>query len=425
MHFFRKAFAISAFAILCYPAFSVAATSSASISLEDAIRTTLEKNPQLVGYNFRVKALDGERQTANLRPALNLSSDLENVAGSGTLKGTDSSELTISLSSVIELGGKRDARLGLVTARQQQLESEQRVLTLDVLSSVTHQFIQLIAAQEQLALQKEANQLAQKTLQSLTRLVQAGRTPDAELLRGKAAFARAEIALQQAEQNVRNERLKLSAFWADPTPDFTFAKADIYALPPAVELPYLQSQLSNNPDLLLLADIVKVRAASLRQARTGGRSDLTWSAGVRRLQESGDSAMVVGLSMPLGSSRRATGAITTATAEQQSAELEHDSTRIQLESELTGLFEQHQQALNELNTLRAQVLPALKSAQRTTAEGFEAGRYSYLEFNLAQNELLDAQQAFIEAASRVQQTRIELERLTGASLSQQNSEVTP
>lgn len=424
MHFFRKAFAISAFTILCYPSFGVAAT-TASISLQDAIRATLEKNPQLAGYSFRVKALDGERQTAGLRPALNISGDLENVAGSGTLKGTDSSELTISLSSVVELGGKRDARLELVTARQQQLESEQRVSTLDVLTSVTHQFIQLVTAQEQLALQKDASQLAQKTLQSLTRLVQAGRTPDAELLRGKAALARAEIALQQAEQNVRNERLKLSAFWADPTPDFMFATADIYALPPTVALSYLQDQLSNNPDLLLLADIVKVRAANVRQARTGNRPDLTLSAGVRRLQESGDSAMVVGLSVPLGSGRRATGAITTASAEQQSAELEHDSTRIQLQAELTGLFEQHQQALNELNTLRTQVLPALKSAQRTTAEGFAAGRYSYLELNLAQNELLDAQEAFIEAASRVQQTRIELERLTGSALSQQNVEVTP
>jgi outer membrane protein, heavy metal efflux system len=78
-----------------------------------------------------------------------------------------------------------------------------------------------------------------------------------------------------------------------------------------------------------------------------------------------------------------------------------------------------------VNVLRDQVLPSLKKAMRSTADAFDRGRYSYLELNLAQNQLLDAQQALVEAAARMQETRIELERMIGSPLNEQNFEVNP
>jgi cobalt-zinc-cadmium efflux system outer membrane protein len=62
---------------------------------------------------------------------------------------------------------------------------------------------------------------------------------------------------------------------------------------------------------------------------------------------------------------------------------------------------------------------------RSTASAFDQGRYSYMELNLAQSQLLDAQQALVGAAARMQETRIELERMVGSALNEQNVEVTP
>lgn len=423
MQLFHRAMAISAIAVSC-SAFSVAAAES-TLSLSEAVRATLQHNPQLAGYTFKANALAGEKQTAALRPELRVNTDLENVAGSGTFSGTKASELTISLSSAIELGGQRDARIDLVTARQQQLASSQRVVTLDVVTAVTQQFIRLLVAQDELVLQQESHQLLQQTLSSLTRQVQAGGTAETELLRGNAALTRASLALQQARQRVNTERIRLSAFWADTSPDFTAVKGDLYGVPSAVTLPTLLEKLSNNPDLAFLSAEVDVRSAEVRRAQSERRANLEWNAGVRRLQESEDSALVVGLSMPLGTSGRARGAIATATASQQQAEWEKDATRIQLEAVLITAYETHQQAVNEVEALRDQVIPSLKKAMRSTAKAFDQGRYSYLELNLAQNQLLDAQQALVEAAARMQETRIELERLIGSALNEQNLEVNP
>ena len=423
MQFIHRALTVSVVAITC-SVYAASSTAQLSLTLSDAVRATLQKNPQLAGYTFKVNALAGEKQTASLRPEYRVSTDLENVAGSGEFSGAETAELTISLSSVIELGGQRDARVNVVTARQQQLQSTQRLLTLNVITAVTHQFIQLLAAQEQLALQEESHQLIQQTLSSLTRQVQAGGTADSELLRGNAALARSNIALQQARQIVSSERVKLSAYWADSSPDFTMVKADLYAVPMAMPLPTLLDKLSANPDLVQLAKEVDVRIAEAQHARSERRPSLEWNVGVRRLQATEDSALVLGLSMPLGAGSRASGAITTANANQQSAELERDSARVQLEAQLISAYEAHRQAIDEVNVLRDQVLPSLKKAMRSTASAFDQGRYSYMELNLAQSQLLDAQQALVEAASRMQETRIELERMIGSALNEQNVEVT-
>ncbi len=410
---------VMAFAITLSAAFCTIAVSAnaAPLTLREAITATLQHNPELAGYKFREQALQGERQTAALKPQFSVSSQLENVAGSDTYQSIDSGELTLSLSSVIELGGQRDARLGLVTARQQQLESAQRVLTLDVLTRLTHQFIAVAAMQEQLVLSQQTQDLARQTVSTLSKQVQAARTPEAELLRANAAIAKAKIDVQKTEQLLKSEQVKLSAFWADMTPDFAQVHADLFALPAAAPLADLWVRLENNPDLALLGNEVLLRTAELRQAQAGRKPSLEWNTGIRRLQATDDSAFVVGVSVPLGSSQRASGAVTTATANQAGAEQQRDATSVQLKAQLASLHQEYQQARSEIEALRSDVIPPLKKALRATDDAFQQGRYSYLELNLAQRELLAVQLALIEAAARAHRLSADLERITAAPLS--------
>jgi len=429
MNTFHKVMALSAIAL---SSFAAHAQAENSLTLQEAITSTLQHNPQLAGYEFRTQALAGEQQTAALNPQLKLSAHLENIAGSGELKGADAGELTLSLSSVIELGGQRDARLGLVTARQQQLASSQRVLTLDLLTQVTQQFIAIAAAQEQFKLLQQTQQLAQENVTSLTKQVQVGRTPEAELLRAKASLARAIIDVQKTQQQLNSERVKLSAFWTNSSatinvPTFTQVEADLFSFPPLVPLATLISKLDTNPDLAVLGDEVHLRAAELRQAQAERKANIEWSAGVRRLQVSDDSALVLGVSVPLGSANRASGAIATANANQAGAEQEQSATRIKLHAQLISLHGAYSQAFAEVNSLRSDVLPLLKQALRATADGFQQGRYSYLELNLAQRELLHEQLALIDSAARAHALSADIERITGAALTtapQQNSDAT-
>lgn len=401
--------------------------SSHEISLQQALNLSLQHNPQLAGYQFRRAALVGEQTSANLRPQTHIQLEAENLAGSGDYTGADAAEFTLSFASIIELHGQRDSRVAVTTARQQQLESEKRVAVLDLVAAVNYRFVALLAAQEQVKLEEEAQRLAQDLVNSLIKRVQAGSTPQAELMRARAALARTEIALEKTRQQAQQEAMQLSAYWADATPDFTHARGDLFALsylenlgPENLgpeSLANWQSRLAQNPDLALLGDASRLRAAELRKLEAESKSTLGWSAGVRQFQETSDTALVVGLSMPLGSGKRASGALQTARAEQDAAEFAEDSAKSQLQIRLNQTFSQHQQAWSEVQSLRERILPLMQEASRATANAFEQGRYSSLELAMAQRELLDTRAELISAALRAHETRIELERLTASAQS--------
>ncbi|MEB3733757.1 hypothetical protein ULF88_05490 [Halopseudomonas pachastrellae] len=60
------------------------------------------------------------------------------------------------MSSVLELGGKRQARVGLIDTRYGLVEAERRAETLDLLGQVTQRFVTTLALQEKLSLAAEA-----------------------------------------------------------------------------------------------------------------------------------------------------------------------------------------------------------------------------------------------------------------------------
>lgn len=262
---------------------------------------------------------------------------------------------------------------------------------------------------------EEARALAQRLVDNLVKRVQAGSTPQAELMRARAALTRSDIALEKARQQTRETALQLSAYWADVAPEITHARGDLFALTNPKNLADWQSRLARNPDLTLLADETRLRAAELRRAESEGRTTVEWSAGIRQFREGNDTALVMGLNVPLASGKRATGTIQAARAEQDAAIFAEDKAKTLLQNRLNQTFIAHQQAFREVRRLRDDVVPLLQEASRATANAFEQGRYSSLELAMAQGELLSARADLITAALRAHETRIELERLTAAA----------
>lgn len=416
MYSFLRRPALMAALLALWPAALYAADPDAApLSLQQAIAATLQRNPELIAYPLRQQALAGARQGAALQPGFNVYTQIEDIGGSDDYRWLNSAEMTLSLSSVLELGGKRDARLGVVSAREQELAALQHVTTLEVLTALAQQFISVLALQEQVLVAEQALALAGQTREVLATQVAAGLTPEAELLRATAVLAQADIDLRRVQQRLQSERVLLAAWWAEPEPDFTQVSGDLLAVPAAAPLNDLLLQLEMNPDLAQLASVEALRTAELREAHTQRDPNLQWNAGVRRLQSSSDTAFVVGLTVPLGTAQRASGAIAEALARQGSAALELDSMRVQLQARLRSLHAAHTQALDEISALQSSVLPPFEAALTATEAAFEQGRYSYLELTLAQQQLLAARQDLIAAAARAHALGADIERLTGAA----------
>jgi cobalt-zinc-cadmium efflux system outer membrane protein len=398
---------------------TLAAEPPAPLTLRDAVRASLTANPDLAGFAFELRAQDARTDAAALRPAPALDVGVENALGNGAHSGFKTAETTFALSQVVELGDKRRARVGAAQSGRELMEVTEQAAQLDVLAEVTRRFIHVAGDQEQLALTQNATALARETVQAVTVRVNAAKAPDAELRRARITLARAEVEQEHAEHELRTSRRKLAAMWGDGEARFGPVTADLYVLPRPAPFKELLTRLDRNPDFVRFASEARLRDAEIRVAEARRRADVTFSGGLRHLEETGDQALVFGFSMPLGAGRQAAPAIAEATALRNLTDAQRAGAMVRAKAQLYELHQELRHAITETELLRGTVLPQMQGALDETRYAYERGRYGYLEWVEAQREFIAIRRSLIEAAQNAQLFQAEIERLTGEPVAAQ------
>lgn len=389
------------------------------LTLAEAIDRTLSQNPELAVFRFRDAALAGKAQTAALRPPLSIGGELENFGGDG---GSDAAELTVSLSSVIELGDRRAARVDVVSARRALLQADRQAAALDLLGEVIRRYVEVLAAQERLALARDSAALAGDTLRAVEQRVEAAASPRAEALRARAALSRARLAVQSEQRQLAYHKLALAALWGGDTTAFRVDSAELYRFPPSAGFAELYTRAQRNPAIARFASKDRLRAAELRLAETESTPNIGWSAGVRHSREIDETTLVAGVELPLFPERRNAGAVATALAERQQVAAEREAALLRLKSRLYRAVSGREQALAAVKTLRDEVVPTLREALAEVERAYRRGRYAYLEWVSAREELISARRAKIEAAAAVLRYGAEIEQMTAAPLQSVSAE---
>lgn len=390
----------------------------ATLTLNEALTRTLAHNPQLYQYRFTQEALNAQRKTSALRPAMALELEVENFAGSGNSEGFDSAESTLALSSVIELGGKRQARVSYADARINQAEWEQQATTLDVLGELTAIYIESLATQANIRLAEESLELTQSLLETVKARSAQGATPEAEVMRAQAAAARGEIRLAALVEQFERQKVQLARFWGDTTPAFSTLEGSLFDFGANPGFDQLYARVKISPALQVFASEARIRDAEVTLARAGGRSDLTWRAGIKRFEETGDSAFTAGLSIPLFSNKRSSGEVTAALANRNAVDYAQQDLLLRLHAQLFDAYSLRKQSIEAANKTQNVVIPALEKALKLTRQAYENGRYRYLDLIAAQEELLATKQARIDAASTALISHALIEKLSSEALNQ-------
>lgn len=390
------------------------------LTLARAVDAAIRANPDLMASTYELSAAQARIVQADLRPNPTVSAEFENFVGTGGYKGIDSLETTLSLSQVVELGGKRALRRSAAEADLDVVSIEQRARELDVLAEVTRRFIEVSVAQARVEFAKESVSIAEKTLQTISGRVDAGRSPEAERSRARIALTRAIVEQRQAQSDLRSARYALSATWGSPEPAFTAASANLFRLQSVDTFPALMRRLEESVDLSLFASTARLREAELRLARAQARPNLAFSVGARRFEGSNDAALVAGFSMELPVYNRNQGAIREAQVRLSQNDALREAATLNARSALLSLYQEMTTAGARVETLRNEALPQAQVALEQMRGGYERGRFSFLELATAQEELLALRSAAIDAAADFHRMLIEIERLTGAAISPPN-----
>ena len=169
------------------------AQTRAVLTLDDAFARVAESHPDLRLVRSRGDVLGAELEQAALRPALVAGVELENAFGTGDASGLSQAELTLTLASVLERGGKLDARKALAQSRIDGLAVERESKRLDLLAEVARRYLAIVAAQHERGIAQMDIVQRQRTLAGARHRLQAGASPESVVLTAQAALARAEL----------------------------------------------------------------------------------------------------------------------------------------------------------------------------------------------------------------------------------------
>ena len=381
------------------------------LSLADAIDRALAVSPGLKAATAGIDAARGSERQAGLLPNPELSFEAENVKGSGPYRGFDSAEYTYGVSQEIPLGGQRAARRGVARAEREVAELGANAAQLDLVQAVTGAYFEAVAAKQSLALAKDLETTAKRVRDTVRERVHAAREPEIQLTKAEVALAAASAALDRVEHTSEAARQALARFWGDAVFAETLSTTELYTLPAPQALEIYQDRLAQSPDITKLARLRDARIADHRLARAEIVPSPKVSVGVRQFRDTGDDALVAGISIPFPVLNWNQGEIARSRAEVVKADSERQQFELDQGRALSTSWSQWQSALAEAKSLKERIRPQAEKAFRLSVDGYHAGRFSYLEVLDAQRTLFETRAEEIDAFKRLHVSRAEVERL--------------
>ena len=390
-------------------------TTPKAITFDEALHLAFEHNSTLSAASSGVSSSEGRVHQMGLVSNPEFEFEIEEFAGSGSLKGVDAAEYTFSLTQEIELGAKRSHRQHRSSLQVLLAQWDYRRVKLDLRSNVGKLFVDALAAQENIVLSQELIQWAEELYRTAEKRVTAGAASSVELLKANMALSRSRVVLDKAKRALENKNKKLAATWNRS--QFTFDKVvgELYTLAtPLSEEVYMLS-LSENPDLKRLSDEAAIQRLEVSIQKAERIPNLTLGGGLKWLEESNDQAFVARMGIDLPLFNRNQGNRLVAVHELARGDEERRASFAELQRNVTEAYQLLTSAYIEATTFVDSLLPMAQEAFKATKAGYLQGKFGYLEVLDAQRTLFDTRLEYIDVCVSYFWESLELERLTTRS----------
>lgn len=382
----------------------------APLTLPAALEEVRRASPAVRAAGLEALAAGADADQAGRRLNPSLSIELENFSGGGALSGLDQSETTFALEQTFRLGGKRRLGEQAARAREALAGAECAVILRQVEVETALLYAELIAASDLQRLAVESASLGEELASVVERRVDAGAAAPPELARARADAATSAADVAGTEANVERLRYALSVMWGDAEPLFSTLRPVSFD---AEETP--DAETNPHPELEAADAAARASAAETDLARTAAIPDITVSAGYRRFEETGDSALIAGVSVPLPLFDRGREAVRASAFRQDAATLSRAATEQRLLARQRTAVAAQRAAQTRLDILTKDALPAAEDAYSAALRGYQIGRFDLTTTLNARAALIEARVALIEAQLALQTETIQLRALIGAT----------
>jgi outer membrane protein, heavy metal efflux system len=387
-----------------------------TLSLKDAITLTLEHNPELAAYAWGIRSREIDRIQAGLLPNPKLGIEVENFAGSGDVSSFRTSETTIALSQLIELGDKRIKRQKIALSDHSLARWDYEIKRIDLLTDTAKAFIAVLSQQEMQAISHETYSLANDVYESITKRVAAGKATKLEELKARVEISKARLTSINSKRQLTLNKHTLTVLWGNTETTFADVIGDIYTASTPPDLNTIVNKINYNPELARWITAISREQSAVALAQANTMPDLTVSAGLRYLNGNDDIAAVASISVPLflfddknTGVKRSEVELNRALKEKETAELKIRSALIQDYQQLVILYD-------EVLVLRDEVLPVAEAAFNSAKKIYQLGKLDLLGLLDTQRTYFEVRQQYIETLTAYQLMVLNIERLIGGGL---------
>ncbi len=391
---------------------------SSAITLREALSLALLHNPDLRVFAWEVRAREAHALQEGLLPNPEVNTDVEDFAGTGSLRGFDATEATVSLSQLIELGGDRRKRRRVANIEGELAGWNFEAARLDVLTMTAQAFIGVLAAQDRLVLADSLTAQAQQFYHSVAARVEAGKVSSLEERRALVLLSMTKIAYETSVQELATARARLAATWGSAAQTFDQAVGDLTSTEVVPPFERLELFIERNPDVARWRDEMALRRADLALEKAEGIPNPVFSIGTRRIRELDETALATGISIALPLFDRNQGAVREAKSRIRQGEEAKRSATVRALGMLADAYGQLSSAYNSVTTLQRDVLPAAQENFDATQEGYLEGKFDLLMVLDAQRTLFETTNQYIDSMVDYHTAYADVERLIGTPLSE-------
>jgi outer membrane protein TolC len=396
-----------------------------SLSVDEAVATALESNPDIRGAVRRLSLAQLKTATArSLDDPLLMMRDWDTPLRRPW--DLNQAQLMVSLQQTFPSRQKRDQRARLAEDDAGVAANDLETLRQEVSVEVSKTCTDLMRNADEVRLQARQSSLLKEALAAALAEYTTGKAPEADVLRAQMALTGLNEQIIELEEERDKARAQLNALMGRP-PDEVIEIAGSYSLPTA--LPSMEelehTAIEHRPELAALRTQIAKSRDEAKLKRLAMKPDFTVGAGYM-LMPTGSLARnaymgEVSMNLPWLNRERHDG-------EARQADAATDVSQAELDARASTVFLEIRQAQIEVlaaerrvKLYRDTLLPQAEASFKASTAAYQNNRAEFMSLIDAQNLLLDIQTAYYKATAATDEGMAQLERAIGAPIANPTS----
>lgn len=383
-----------------------------TLTLSQALTIAYKNNPELQAELDKAHAMKGFFIQSKLYPNPQLALTAENIGGSGAYSGYESAETTLSITQPIPLGHRlqylQKATYADYLASLARIKLQKSTLYV----AVGDAYIEALYADQWHLVTKKLTQMNQDIVTAIQRRVTAGAGAELDLRLAQIRLGEVRIQKAKAGRDALMQRAKLARYLGGSL------RVDQRLTEQGLKHNHwvwsqLLQKMRQSPWLLAKQLQVNAKRSTIMAVKKAVWPDLNIQLGGRHFSDDGSNAAVVSASSQLPVFERNQGKIVTAEAEYTQMVHELRGTKLDVRLNLYTAFLQAEQGRFEADLVTDSLLPLARKSVQVAREGYQMGRYTYIELSTALNVLFEEERHYQQAHADYHKAMLQINGILG------------